>query len=56
MGDLQIFGGGVFITLWLVLFFGYSAYALRKGYQPKAPITKLAAARGAPLGRNAPIA
>ena len=41
---------------WLVLFFGYSAYSLRKGYQPKAPITKLTPARAAPLARNAPIA
>jgi hypothetical protein len=33
MGDAEIFGAGVFISLWLVSFFGYSALQLRKGYQ-----------------------
>lgn len=35
MGDAQIFAGGVFVTLWLVSFFGYSAFQLRRGYQVK---------------------
>lgn len=34
MGDAEIFGGGVFITVWLVLFFGYSAFQLRRSYPP----------------------
>jgi len=30
MGDVHIFSGGVFVTLWLVSFFGYSAFQLRR--------------------------
>ncbi len=37
MGDREIFGGGVFVSLWLVLFFVYSAYQLRKTYEARPP-------------------
>ena len=33
MGDTTIFGAGVFASLWVIGFFGFSAYELRKGYQ-----------------------
>lgn len=32
-GDAGIFGAGVFVSLWVVLFFGFSAYEMRKGFQ-----------------------
>jgi hypothetical protein len=37
MGDSNIFSGGLFMTLWLVAFFGYSFYELRRGYPELAP-------------------
>lgn len=40
MSDPQIFGTGVFVSLWLVSFFVFSAYELRKGYQNTGPRTE----------------
>ncbi len=39
MGDVHIFSGGVFVTLWLVSFFAYSAFQLRRTVAPPTPAT-----------------
>lgn len=37
MGDAEIFGAGIFISFWVVSFFGFSAYQLRKTYKENEP-------------------
>lgn len=44
MGDSEILAVGVFISLWLVAFFGYSAYELRRGYAANNPRLEKASA------------
>ena len=37
MADAQVFWVGMFATLWVALFFGFSAYQIRKTYSPVVP-------------------